>query len=121
MPVPIIISNEHGIKTTRTDASKTGFILANNQDIDTIFLKLSNISYDPSGDIVNNSNCSPYSSISAITNISINTSGNSLKFSFVKDNQLTNHCSYCYNCYSHCTCRSYACECYTCQCTCCSD
>ena len=96
----IVNINDQGIKTTRSDTSKTGFILANDQDISEMFLTTNNISLATSG------------SGNMLADISVSVSGNKLILTKVMGSSITGYCTYCNRSSFDCVCCY---DCYTCM------
>jgi len=77
------ILTEDGIKTSRLDTNKTGFILANDQDLSEVIPKLNEISIESQG----------FGNI--ISDINIDISDNKLTIKYNKSNIIVSHCTYC--------------------------
>ena len=100
------IITENGIKTTRQDTIKSGFILTNDKDLNEIFPKINDINFNMTG------------SGNVVSTLSINTSNNKLTINTNKINIINSHCSYCSYC-TYCNCACGNCPCVS-HCTCCS-
>ena len=105
-----------GIKTSRLDNNKSGFILSNDQDISDIFLKFTDIQ----NPVITGSG-------NVISDLVINTNNNKLNINYSKTNILPitycSYCSYCSYCNSYCSncyCDQCIVQCSPCHCNCCS-